>query len=182
MVALSSLWLPIVLSALFVFVTSFILHMVLQFWHRSDYQRAATDSALLDGIKALPSNQYMVPYCDWSKMTAEERKARMSGPTGILMVRNPPPSFPATLAAWFVLCLVVSLFAGYVASVTVAPGAAYLHVHRVVGTAAFMTWGLGGLSEAIWYGRPWRVAFKDMLDGLLYALVTGGTFGWLWPN
>jgi hypothetical protein len=182
MVALTDLWLPIVLSALFVFLTSFILHMVLQFWHRSDYRKAATEATLADGIKSLASDQYLVPHCDWGKMTPEERKAVMSGPTATVMVRNPPPSFPGTLATWFVFCVVVAFFVAYVASVTVARGAAYLHVHRVAGAVAFMTWGLGGFSESIWYGRPWRVTFKHMLDGLIYALVMGGTFGWLWPR
>jgi hypothetical protein len=182
MVALTELWLPIVLSAVFVFITSFILHMALQFWHRSDYQKATSESTLADGIKSLTSGQYIVPYCEWGKMTPEEKKAAMSGPTATVLVRNPPPSFPGTLATWFVYCLGVGLFVAYVASVTVARGADYLHVHRVAGAVAFMTWGLGGFSESIWYGRPWRVTFKGMIDGLLYALVTGGTFGWLWPN
>ena len=35
---------------------------------------------------------------------------------------------------------------------------------------------------AIWMGKPWSVAWKEVFDGLLYGLVTAGAFGWLWPR
>ena len=180
MVPLTALWLPILLSAVFVFIASFILHMLIKPWHKGDYQKAPTDSALSAAID-IPSGQYMVPWCDWSTMTPEERKAKMGQPMAMMLVRNPPPSFPGTLGVWFLFCLIVSFVVGYLASVTINPGAAYLHVHRVVATAAFLTYSLGGFPDSIWYGRPWRIAFKDVIDGLIYAMLTGGTFGWLWP-
>lgn len=181
MVPLTSLWLPILLSAVFIFLASFILHMAIQAWHRSDYGKAPTDSALAAAID-IPSGQYMVPHCEYGKMTPEERKAAMTRPMAMMTVSNPPKSFGGTLGTWFFFCLLVSFFVGYIASVTIAPGAAYLHVHRVTATAAFLCWGLGSFSESIWFGRPWSVTFKHAIDGLIYSLLTGGTFGWLWPN
>ena len=62
-----------------------------------------------------------------------------------------------------------------------APGAKYLSVFRVVGTAAMMAYAIGGLPESIWKGTKWSITMKFVFDGILYGLVTAGTFGWLWP-
>jgi len=41
---------------------------------------------------------------------------------------------------------------------------------------------VGQLSNGIWKGQTWSVTFKEVVDGLVYALLTAGTFGWLWPR
>jgi len=66
--------------------------------------------------------------------------------------------------------------------VTVAPAARYLAVFRVAGTAAFLAYGLGNLSNGIWKGQTWSSTIKEVFDGLIYGLLTAGTFGWLWPR
>ena len=55
-------------------------------------------------------------------------------------------------------------------------------ISTVVGTAAFLAYGLGNLSNGIWKGQPWGMTIKESLDGLLFGLLTAGTFGWLWPK
>ncbi len=35
---------------------------------------------------------------------------------------------------------------------------------------------------SIWYRRDWMTTIKSTIDGLIYGLLTGGTFGWLWPH
>jgi hypothetical protein len=35
---------------------------------------------------------------------------------------------------------------------------------------------------SIWYSRAWINTIKSTIDGLIYALLTAGTFGWLWPR
>jgi hypothetical protein len=42
---------------------------------------------------------------------------------------------------------------------------------------SFALWQL-----AIWYRRAWGTTIRSTVDGLLYALLTAGTFGWLWPR
>ena len=44
------------------------------------------------------------------------------------------------------------------------------------------TYSLGLVQNAIWRGETWGVTFKHILDGLIYGLLTAGTFGWLWPR
>lgn len=181
MVPLTGLWLPILVSAVFVFITSTILHMVIAAWHRGDYAKAQTEEALVGAIASLPSNQYVVPLCDWRAMTPEERTAQMAKPTAFMIVRNPPSGFGKTLGLWFLHCLIVSFFVAYLTGHVLGPGAEYLAVHRIAGTSAVMAWALGAATESIWFGRPWRITFKHIVDGVIYGLVTGGTFGWLWP-
>ena len=81
-----------------------------------------------------------------------------------------------------VFCLLIGFFVAYLTAHTVPSGANYLVVFRVVGTAAFLAYGLGNLSNGIWKGQPWSVTVKEVIDGLVYGLLTAGTFGWLWPR
>jgi len=34
----------------------------------------------------------------------------------------------------------------------------------------------------IWWGKSTRFTLTYSVDGLVYALATGATFGWLWPR
>ena len=93
-----------------------------------------------------------------------------------------PPAMPKFLIQWFVYCLIIGFFVAYLTAHTVAPGAHYLAVFRVAGTAAFLAYGLAHLSDGIWKGQMWGATIKEVIDGLVYGLLTAGTFGWLWPR
>jgi uncharacterized membrane protein (DUF441 family) len=86
------------------------------------------------------------------------------------------------LSQWFVYTLVVSVLVAYLASRTLPIGTPYLTVFRVVGTAAWLAYAGGTPINAIWKGVPWGVSFKEAIDGLVYACLTAGVFGWLWPQ
>ena len=186
MVSLGALWLPVLLSAVLVFVISFLVHMVLRY-HRSDYQPLPNEEAVRAAIRSgnpAPA-QYVIPYCsDPKEMQAPDMQRKyIEGPVAVLNLKRPaPPSMGPYLAQWFVFTLVVSFFVAYVAAHTLAPGTVYLEVFRVVGTVAFLAYAAGQFPAAIWMGKPWSVAWKEGFDGLLYGLVTAGTFGWLWPR
>lgn len=185
MVPLSGLWLPILLSAVIVFVASSILHMVLTY-HRSDYHQLPEEEKLLAGLRAasLKPGLYVFPYClpkDMKSPAGIEKYKQ--GPVGYMnIVPNGPPVMPKFLGLWFVYCLVIGFFVAYLTGHTVAPGAHYLAVFRVAGTAAFLAYGLGHLSNGIWKGQTWSATIKEVVDGLIYGLLTAGTFGWLWPR
>ena len=93
-----------------------------------------------------------------------------------------PPVMPKFLVQWFVYCLLIGFFVAYLAAHTVPFGAKYPAVFRVVGTAAFLAYGLGHVSDGIWKGQTWLMTIKEVIDGLVYGLLTAGTFGWLWPR
>ena len=105
------------------------------------------------------------------------------GPVAIMtFVKNGPPSMGKSLVLWFIYSLVISIFASYIGFHALGWGASYLSVFRYVGCAAFMGYSLALCQDSIWYSRNWCTTIKSMFDGLLYALVTAGVFGWLWPK
>lgn len=185
MVALTALWLPILLSAVIVFVASFIMHMLLPY-HRSDYQQLPDEDKTLSALRTvdLKRGLYFFPFCTHKEMKSPAMIEKYKqGPVGMLTVLpNGPPVMPKYLAMWFVYCLIIGYFTAYLTGRTVAPGTPYLAVFRVAGSVAFMAYGLGHLTNGIWKGQPWSMTIKEVMDGLVYGLLTAGTFGWLWPR
>lgn len=182
MVEITALWLPILLSAIFVFVASSVVHMVLPF-HRSDFGRLPDEDAVLDALRAqgAGAGDYMLPHCTAEQRNDPAYKAKVErGPIGLLTVRQ-GLSMGTSLIAWLVFCLVMSLFAAYLASRFLSAGAEYLQVFRLVGTAAFLGYAGAAPTNSIWMGRKWSSTVKHVFDGLVYALLTAGVFGWLWP-
>jgi hypothetical protein len=186
MTELAMLWPPILLGAIFVFIVSSIIHMG-PFWHRGDFPQLPDEARARATIGALniAPGDYMLPGCkNPSEMRTPEFMQKMSeGPVMILTVRpNGVMGMGKALVQWFVHILIVSLFAGYIAAIALPPGAHYLSVFRFVGTSAVMALSLGLLHDSIWYSRQWSTTLKLMFDGLIYACVLAGTFGWLWPK
>ncbi len=185
MVSLIDLWMPIVLSAVFVFIASSIIHMVLKL-HNSDYHQLPGEDAIAAAMReaGVTPGYYSTPYfADMKDMgTPEGMKKLEDGPVGFVTVMpNGPPAMGKFLGLWFVFCLVISVFAAYMASRTVGPDAEYLSVFRFASTTAFLGYAAGEAIASIWKGQPWGMTIKHIFDGLVYALLTGGVFGWLWP-
>ncbi|HTI96837.1 MAG TPA: hypothetical protein VL425_10060 [Rudaea sp.] len=186
MVSLAQLWLPILLSGVFVFIASSILHMLLKFWHMPDYHGFANEDEVRAAVrKGNPTpGMYMLPWCKMEEMKQPAAQARFTeGPVAFIILRaSGMPNMGKSLGSWFVFCLIVALFAGYIAIHALPVAAPYLHVFQIVGTAAFMGFAFGALPMAIWWGQPWGAVAKDMIDGLIYASITAGTFGCFWPT
>lgn len=185
MVSLFDLWLPILLSGVFVFIISSVLHMVLKY-HKSDFKKLTKEDEVTDALRAfdVPPGDYYFPYAeDQKEMNSDEYKAKMEkGPVWFFTVLpNGQTNMMSSLSQWFIYSLVVSLFAGYIASRIFEPGAYYMDVFRFTGTAAFMGYSLALMQNSIWFKKSWTATFKSMFDGLIYALFTAGVFGWLWP-
>ncbi|HEV2685860.1 MAG TPA: hypothetical protein VGW79_04410 [Actinomycetota bacterium] len=187
MTSLYALWLPILASAVIVYIASTIIHMVLPAWHKNDFPKLPDEDKAMDALRplAIPPGDYCMPRpASMQEMKAPEfLEKRARGPVVIMTVL---PSGPATmgkpLTLWFVFCIVVGLFAAYVASSTLPPGTPYPKIFQVVGTTAFVGYALGLWPTSIWYGRKWSTTIRSTIDGFIYALLTGGTFGWLWPH
>jgi hypothetical protein len=186
MVSLTALWLPIVLSAVAVFIASSVIHMVFKY-HNSEYRQLPNEEAILDGMRnaKVSPGFYAFPYASSMKELGNPEMIERfnQGPVGTANI-NPsgPPAMGKNLIQWFVYTLLVGLFAAYLASRTLAPGTHYLQVFRVVGCASFMAYAFAHFSDAIWKMKPWGMTFKHVFDGLVYGLLTAGFFGWLWPR
>lgn len=185
MVTLASLWLPILLSAVLVFVASSVLHMVLPY-HKTDFGNTPNESAVMDVLRSVPPGDYMMPRpsstAEMKDPAFQEKMKR--GPVVVLTVLPPwsTSSFPRSLAMWFVYAIVVSVFAAYIAGRALGPGTDYPQVFRFVGTTAFLGFGLALAQQSIWYAKKWSTTAKQMVDALIYAMLAAGVFGWLWPK
>ena len=185
MVSLTALWLPILLSAVIVFVASSIIHMLLGY-HSSDWSSFDREEGILDALRpfALKPGDYVAPRPkSMADMNTPEFKAKVDkGPRIMMTVMGPSSgSILRSLILWFVYSVVVSKFAAYVAGASLGPGAEYMDVFRITSTVAFAGYALALWQGWIWYSRGLSYTLKSTFDGLVYALLTGGVFAWLWP-
>lgn len=185
MTGLLALWLPILLAAVFVFVVSSVVHMVVQ-WHKDDYRKLPNEDAVLDAMRKLgvPPGQYMFPCAGSMKEfgTPEMQAKFKRGPVGTLIVRGAEGiNMGKSLGQWFALCIVASLCVAYVSGLGLAPGAEAGRVFRFTASAAILVYGFSDVTNSIWKGVSWSNAWRFLADGVAYALVTGAAFAWLWP-
>jgi hypothetical protein len=185
MVTIMSLWLPILLSAVLVFVLSSIIHMVLGY-HNSDFAKLPKEDDVMDALRpfSIPPGEYHMPYAGTMKEmgTPEFTEKMNKGPMAFMTVlESGPPKMGVQLVSWFVYSIVIGIFAAYVTSRALDPGADYRSVFRIAGATAFIGYSAALWQNSIWYKRAWSSTLKSTFDGLVYALFTAGIFGWLWP-
>jgi len=184
MVEWSALLLPIALSVVLVFLSSSVIHMVLQ-THNPDYKKLPDESATRAALSGIAPGQYIVPHClDPKGLDDPEMAARFEdGPVGVLWIKpNGQMKLGPFLGKWVAFTFVISGLVAYLARATLAPDAAYLEVFQVVGASAWLAYSWSGPADSIWKGKPWSCTFRDLFDGLVYAALTAGAFAWLWPN
>jgi len=185
MVSLFALWLPILISAVVVFMVSSIIHMASP-WHKSDYPKMREEDKVMDVLRPLniPPGDYMAPRPSGSKeMRSQEFIEKMNrGPVFMLTVfPNGQTSMGMNLILWFLYSVVIGFFAAYVAGRTLPSGASVIQVYRLTGVTAWMGYSAALWQLSIWYHRAWSITIKSTVDGLIYAIFTAVIFGWLWP-
>lgn len=186
MVSIAALWLPILLSAVFIFFASSILHMVLPH-HKGDFSELPDEDGVMEGLRAanIPPGDYVMPHAATGEaMRSEEYQEKTKkGPVAFMTVLpNGGFSMGPSLAQWFVYCVVVGICVAYITGRALEPGSHYLEVFRFAGAAAFFSYNLALWQMSIWYKRKWSTTLKFTFDSLVYASLTAGTFGWLWPG
>lgn len=187
MVSLSSLWLPILVSSVLVFLVAGLIWTVLPI-HRSDWQPVPNEESLLRAIReiGLGRGQYIFPHAmtpEGSK-NPEARERLEEGPVGFLVLRESGvPNMGKNLGQYFIFVLVITYMIAYAVHVSMPPGAGFVDVMRSVTTAAVLAHGAAEVPAAIWFGRTWKSVWKSVLvDALIYGLITGAVFGWFWPS
>ncbi|GIV58596.1 MAG: hypothetical protein KatS3mg042_1509 [Rhodothermaceae bacterium] len=171
------------MAAVLVFIAGYVLHTLLPH-HRSDFAPLPDEDRVREAVRELPQGTYLFPYAATMEdlKDPECRQKFKQGPVGTLTIW-PTGVGPSgrQLGLQFVYVLAVTLLAGYVAGISLPAGTDYLKVFQVVGTTAWLGHAGALPLHSIWYHTPWSNTVKSMLDGLVYALLTAGVFGWLWP-
>ena len=180
-----SLWLPVVLSAVAVFVISAVLHMVLKY-HKRDYRPLPSEEAVRAALGGnLEPGVYFTPYCTDMKQTQEPamKEKFAKGPVAMITIRpKGEVAMGKYLALWFGYTLLLSFVVAYIARHALAPGAPAVEVMRITGTIAFVGYGFGTIIDSIWVGRPWSNSALEVMDAVVYAVATASLFACFWPQ
>jgi lipoprotein signal peptidase len=186
-ITITALWLPILVAAVLVFVMSSIIHMFLNY-HRNDFARLPDEDRVMDALRPfdIPPGDYVFPFAGGMEaMKSEAYQQKVAkGPVAFVTVLRPGAVFSmgSQLTQWFAYCLLVGIVSAYLAGRMLPLGAAYLQVFRVTGTVAFACYSMALMQRSIWWSQNWSATLRSMFDGLMYAVLTAGAFGWLWPN
>lgn len=175
------LWLPIVVSAIVMFVASALIWTMFK-WHNSDYRQLADEEAARAGLQGNSPGYYLLPYClDPKELEKPEiRQKYEEGPLAYITIApNGMPPMAGKMISMVIYFLAVAVTCAYVVTRTLPADAEYLSVFRVAGTVAFLANSFALVPESIWFNRPWSMTAKNFLDALIYSLLAGGIFGWL---
>jgi len=176
-----ALWLPILVSAVFVFIASAIVWTAMP-WHKSDFKKTNDEEGVRVALRGHEPGYYLLPYCiDPKELKKPEIEQKyVDGPQAyITVIPNGLPRMGPKLVMSFFYNVLVAIICAYFVSRTAAADAGYLAVFRIAGAVAFVAYGIAYIQDSIWFGRPWPITAKYIFDALIYGLLTGGTFGWL---
>jgi hypothetical protein len=175
------LWLPVVVSGVALFIASWAAWMLLPH-HKKEWGRLPEEDAIMNALKSanIPAGQFMFP-CpvtpnDWK--TADFKAKMQAGPNGNLVVWSGPCSMGKNMACTVLFFLVANFVIAYLAAQALAPGSDLMKVFQFVGTAGILTYGTANILNGIWFGRK---MVADIVDGIVYGLITGAIFAAMWP-
>ena len=129
MVGLSDLWMPIVVSAVFVFIALMIIHGMLG-WHKGDMTAVPGEAKVMETLRGLnvQPGDYRFPYSNSvDEMKGPEFTEKMKqGPVGIMTLRpSGDINMGKMFGQWFVYSLFIAVLAAYITGRTHGPGAPY---------------------------------------------------------
>lgn len=177
----TSLWLPIVVSAVALFFASFLSWMVVRL-HQKDWVKLDKEDEFMKAVADLEisAGSYMFPCVNTpEEMKSEEYQRKWeAGPCGILTVYT-KVNMGKNLALTFLYFLVVSFCLGYLATLAIEPGADFMAVFRFVSTAGLLTFLAAIVQHAIWFHN--RIV-GHVIESIAYAAITGAIFASMWPG
>lgn len=187
---LADLWLPIVLSAVVVFVASSVLWMATPL-HKGDYSVPPDEDDIQAAVKkhGFGPGMYYIPWCKGGHGNAAKdpayQKRMEEGPWVLLMVPQGKPSFGNTLGRWFVSQVILAVVIGYAAHAAISLAGhrpEYLRIFQVVGAIALLAHGGMAGHDTMWKGLSYRHTAVKLVDAVVYATLTAGCFAGFWPK
>ena len=184
MMAITSLWLPIVLSAVLVWIASAVVWTVMPH-RRKEFAPLPNEEAARSALKGLPPGEYHFPHA--GSMAEAKDPAFLAkcveGPMGyVRIVPSRAPAMGKPMILGFVFYVVVGIVVAYVASRMLPPNPEYLMVFRLTGTVAWTAYFFGQVQDSIWFGKPWASTVKLFFEALVYGVLTAGIFASMWPE
>ena len=163
MEAIAAMIVPIIIASVLCFILSAIIWMAAPH-HKNDWIRSVD----ID-LSNAEEGQYVIPK---DHMTADWY--------AFVFVKRGRHNMGKSMTFWFLQLLVVCAMVGYLVYHTLPRGTEYLQIFRVAGTAALLGFSGAMAHKSIWWGWRWSVTWKEIFDGLLYALIVAGSFAFYW--
>ena len=185
-VSMIDLWLPILLSGLFAWIASALIHMLIKY-HNSDYKKLNNEESISKAIEesGTPVGFYTMPHCeDMKEMNdpAVQEKFK-KGPIAIITImENGLPPMGKLLTQQLLFFVLGSLLIGYIGSLGLSQASDFGDVFHLLFISGFIGFGWASIPNSIWFGHPWSVTVKYLIDAVIYSAVIAATFGWLWPS
>ncbi|MCC6425806.1 MAG: hypothetical protein IT435_03190 [Phycisphaerales bacterium] len=180
-----ALWLPILVSAVAVWIASAIVWMAMPH-HKKDYIELPDEKGFTAFLKSqnIPAGVYGFPDCKTpeKRNSPEMKEAWQHGPMGMLYVWKTPMSMGGKMFATFLVFLCASAGIGYLASIAITGSPEGMHVFRIVATAGTLTYCFSFIPNMIWFGAYRRTIVANIVDGIAYGVITGLVFMWMWPG
>lgn len=186
MISIAELWLVVLAAGAFCWLASALMHMFVKY-HNADYSELSNEAEVAKALGASSPKPalYTLPFCiDMKEMGSAPMQEKFNkGPVAMISVMpNGMPPMGKLLGQQILFFIFGSLLIAYLASLSLGAGAEYMSVFRQVFVAAFLTYGWAQIPYSIWMGQPWSNCLRYLLDAIIYAGVTAGTFAWLWPE
>ncbi len=194
---LTHLWLPIVASAGAVWIASCLAWMVVGH-HKGDWKEIPNEGEFIAAVQrmGIPAGSYGFPeFRKCEGLTKEQKKAKwedmQKGPMGLLRVWG-PISMGKNMVLTLLVYLVASALVGYIGwnalghadsvAGSLAGRPAFAKVMQVLGTAGVLAYSFASLPNDIWFQKSRREVVTHLVDGVVFGLITGAVFAWLWPK
>jgi len=184
-IPIADFWLPIVLATVLCFFAGAVLHMMVPL-HKSDWRPMPDEDGVMAAMRkaGLTPGNYMFPAMDPKSMNDPAVQKKLAeGPCGVMTVRpNGPINMGPYLGKQFVFHLIISIFIAYLAGRTLGAGTEYLRVFQVTGTISILAYAAAAFPEAIWYHHPRNYLWAKVVDGVVWGLITAGSFAGFYPG
>jgi mannitol-specific phosphotransferase system IIBC component len=175
-----ALWLPILVSAVVLFIASSIAWTVLTH-HFHDHNKLPNEEEFMAQVRSmeLPNATYIFPLYLSHKdaQNPDNVKRYNDGPRGVIMLWD-VPNIGRNLGLTFLYFFIIATVTAYIGWASMGPGVGFLKAFQVIGAIGVLVFASSGQLNAIWFPRR---TLNDFLDGVVFGVLMGLVFGLLWP-
>ena len=178
------LWLAILIGTFVLWILSFVAWVVMPH-HFSDHTKVPNEDDLMKFVKdsGLPAGNYMFPYaeCGKDQGSKEYMERYTEGPRGTLNIYDMPNmarNMGLTIFYFFVTIFTIA-YITHVACPPADEATNFMKVFRIAGTIAVLNYASSGALNRIWFRARMST---HIIDGVVYGVVLGLIFAFLWPT